>query len=364
MRILLLAPPMSVVGGQSVQADRLIQALPVASVEENVEAELLAFPPEPRGFLLRKAQKIPLVRTAANTLTVLWRLVARARRFDVLHIFTAAGSALLLTPLPAMLIARLFGLPTVLNCHDGRAEAMLAAKPWARRVFGLADALVAPSGYLTDVFRRHGLEAGTVPNAIDASGFRYRERGELRPRFLHNRGFEELYNVPCTLRAFALVQKRYPDASLELPHDGPLRGELERLLVDLGLRNVRFLGAVSPERMAELYDEAEIYWMSPNVDNMPLSALECFASGLPLISTRAGGVPYIVEHERTGLLVDLDDHEAMAQAAFRLLEEEGLGTRLAENGRRELDRYEPGAVAREWVKAYESQIRIPTRHKM
>ena len=97
---------------------------------------------------------------------------------------------------------------------------------------------------------------------------------------------------------------------------------------------------------------------------MPLSALECFASGLPVISTRVGGVPYIVEDGRTGLLVDVDDHEAMARAAFRLLEEDGLAARLAENGRRELARYEPEAVAQEWIALYESQIRMPTRHRM
>lgn len=351
---------MSVVGGQSVQADMLIQALSSAGVK----VELLAFPPEASGALLRTAQRIPFVRTVANTCVVLWRLVFRARRFDLIHVFTASGTALLLTPLPAMLIAKLFALPIVLNCHDGRAEAMLADKPWARRVFGLADALAAPSGYLTGVFEKNGLTARTVHNAIDASVFRFRGRRKTRPRFLHNRGFEQLYNVPCTLRAFALVQEKYPEASLALPHDGPLRGELERLVDDLGLRNVEFLGAVSPERMAELYDEADIYWMSPNVDNMPLSALECFASGLPVISTRAGGVPYIVEDGRTGLLVDVDDHEAMARAAFRLLEEDGLAAQLAQNGRRELARYEPEAVAKEWIALYESQIRMPIRHRM
>jgi len=342
------------------QAQRLIAALR----SEGVDVTLLPFPPDPEGPLTRFARRIGGLRTVSNVLWLLLRIPRTIRNSDVLHLFGTAGTAFWWAPFPLLFASKASRTPTILHWHDGRIEGQLDRHPWTNWGIGLADKLVAPSGYLTDVFRRHDLEAQTIVNTVDPSRFRYRERRPIRPVFLHNRGFEDLYNVACTLRAFALVQRRYPEASLALPHDGSRRAELERLASELGLRNVRFLGAVSPARMAELYDEAEIYWMSPNVDNMPLSALECFASGLPLISTRAGGVPYIVEHERTGLLVDLDDHEAMAQAAFRLLEEEGLGPRLAENGRRELARYEPGAVAREWVKAYESQIRIPTRHRM
>jgi phenylacetate-CoA ligase len=148
-----------------------------------------------------------------------------------------------------------------------------------------ADALVSPSEYLAGVFRSYGLAAECIPNIIDARRFRYRERGPLRPVFLHNRGFEPLYNVACTLRAFAIVQKHYPQASMTLAHDGPGRGGIEQLARELGLRNVSFAGRVSQQRMVELYDEADIFWMSPNIDCMPLSVLESYAAGLPVIAT-------------------------------------------------------------------------------
>jgi len=342
------------------QAQRLIAALRA----EGLRVALLPFPPDPKSALGRLARRIGGLRTISNVLWLLTRIPRTMRHTDVLHLFGTAGTAFWWAPFPLLFASKATRTPTVLHWHDGRIEGQLDRHPWTNWGIGLASKLVAPSGYLVDVFRRHDLESQTIVNTVDPDRFRYRERREIRPRFLHNRGFEDLYNVPCTLRAFARVQKKYPEASLALPHDGPLRGELEELAADLGLRNVDFLGPVAPDDMAELYDQADIYWMSPNVDNMPLSALECFASGLPIISTRAGGVPYIVEDGRTGLLVDLDDHQAMAQAAFRLLEEDGLATRLAENGRAELARYEPQAVAKEWIALYESQIRMPTRHKM
>ena len=348
LRIVILAPPLSVVGGHSVQAFRLLSAL----AGLGVHAEVLEFPPEPDTAALRITQKIGGIRTIANIAAVQARLVRRIRSFDIVHIFGAAYWSMLWLPLPSIMVAKLAKRPAILNFHDGRAEEMLERMPWCAPAFRLADCVVAPSQYLVDVFQRHGIHAETVFNSVEPERFRFRERSDLRPVFLHNRGFEELYNVPCMLRAFGLVQEQRPDARLLLPHDGPLRSELEALVRDLGLRDVEFLGEVSAERMRNLYDEADIFWMSPNIDNMPLSVLECYASGLPVISTEAGGVPYTVENERTGLLVPLNDHAAMAQAALRLLDDPDLARRLSRAGREEVTKYQPEATAREWVRVY------------
>jgi len=92
--------------------------------------------------------------------------------------------------------------------------------------------------------------------------------------------------------------------------------------------------------------------MSPDMDNMPLSVLECYASGLPLVSTVAGGVPYIVANAQTGLLVALNDHTAMARAAIRLIEEPGLAAHLSRNGFAECQKYTGPAVASRWMALY------------
>src|SRR6202035_452831 len=114
----------------------------------------------------------------------------------------------------------------------------------------------------------------------------------------------------------------------------------------------RFIGRVSREKIWGVYDQADIYLTNPYVDNMPVSLLECFAAGLPVIATRVGGIPYILQHERTGLLVDCDDHREIANSAFRLLEEDGLAPRLVRNAREECRKYTPAAVASQWVQFY------------
>jgi glycosyltransferase involved in cell wall biosynthesis len=170
--------------------------------------------------------------------------------------------------------------------------------------------------------------------------------------FLHNRILEPLYNVPCSLRAFQIVQRHHPEASLTVAHDGPSRPELEALSRELGLRNTRFVGVVPPAEVATLYDAADIYFTSPDIDCMPGSILESFASGLPVVATSAGGIPYIASHEETALLVPKGDHEAMAQAALRLLREPDLVERLTRAAHASCARYAEGPVREQWSALY------------
>ena len=105
-------------------------------------------------------------------------------------------------------------------------------------------------------------------------------------------------------------------------------------------------------RIAELYDQADIYITTPNIDCMPGSLLECMASGLPIVATRAGGIPYLVADRKTALLVDLDDDEGVARSCFELLDDPDLVERLTSAGREEVERYQCGPVRDAWVTLY------------
>jgi glycosyltransferase involved in cell wall biosynthesis len=174
----------------------------------------------------------------------------------------------------------------------------------------------------------------------------------LRPVFLSNRNLEPLYNVACILRAFAHIQRRYPEAALIVAGDGSQRAELEALARELSLHNTEFIGRVEQARMHELCERADIYLNSSNIDNMPGSIIEAYAAGLPVVTTDAGGIPYILKHEETGLMVARDDHEALAACALRLLEDGELAARLADNAHAACRQYSWAAVRDEWLKLY------------
>jgi L-malate glycosyltransferase len=348
--VLLIAPSTNIVGGQSIQADRLLRAF---AANDEVDLRLCSIDP-PLPAVIRR---IPYLRTAVNALVYYARLVKGVFESDIVHAFTSSFWGYTLWVIPAVWLSRLLGKKAIVNYRDGRAEAHLRDWPSAVATLKRADAIVVPSPYLVEVFGKFGLHAEVVPNVIDLLRFRHRDRRTVRPEFLTNRGLEPLYNVDCALRAFRLIQNRYPDARFVVANDGPLRGELEALAAKLGLKNISFPGSVDQSRMAEMYYAADIYVMSPLIDNMPGTVLECFASGLPLVSTAAGGIPYVAEHGRNALLTCPGSPEALAEACFQLLEEPGLAFKLAEQGYSDcVERYSVGSVRNQWQKLYKTML--------
>lgn len=113
--------------------------------------------------------------------------------------------------------------------------------------------------------------------------------------------------------------------------------------------------------MANLYREADIAINPSLVDNMPNSVLEALASGLPVVSTNVGGVPYIVRDDKTALLVPPRSPEAMASAITRLIDEPSLCSRLIDNGLAEVQRYTWKTVWPVWEKVYQSALSQKTR---
>lgn len=354
IRVLLVAPSLDILGGQAVQASRLLACL------RQLPGLQIDFQPiNPNiGFIRR----IKFVRTAVSFGLYVLQLLVRGWRYDLFHIFTASYSSYTLWSLPALACAKLFGKKVVFNYRDGQAEDHLRNWRSALPTLRLADAIVTPSGFLVEVFARFGITAQSIFNIIDPGDFRYRQRRQLRPIFLHNRILEPLYNIQCALRAFQRIQQRYPDASLTIAHDGPSRRELEQYAASLALRNTRFVGRVPHTEIAGLYDAADLYLTSPNFDCMPGSLLECFASGLPVIATKAGGIPFIATHEQNALLVECDDDAAMANAAFRLLEDPDLVERLTQQALLECHRYAAPAVQQQWWALYQKLL-DPVRAK-
>jgi glycosyltransferase involved in cell wall biosynthesis len=350
IRVLLIAPSLRILGGQAVQATRLLREL-------RKEPELrIEFQPINPDFpaLLAWVARVPYLRTALTFAMYNAQLLWRIPRYDVVHTFSAGLSSYTLWTIPAVLWSRLFGRKFILNYRDGQIAEHLERWRSAAATMRLADVIISPSEYVVDVLKKHGIAASTIFNVIDLTPFRFRARRKLRPVFMTNRILEPLYNVDCVLRAFQIVQSKYPEASLKVAHDGVCRPHLEALARQLGLRNTQFVGRVPHARVPDLYDEADIYLTSPNIDCMPGSLLECYASGLPLVATRTGGIPFIVRDGETGLLVECNDHEAMARCAIRLLEDEDLVERITRQGFAELDKYDwqKGRIGEKWMAVY------------
>src|SRR5687767_4896098 len=212
LRIALVAPSMGILGGQAIQADRLLRAW---KGDPDVNAWLVPINPLLPG-ILRRAVEVKYVRTFATQLCYWPLLLRELRRADVVHIFSASYFSFLLAPLPAVLIAKLLGKPVVMNYRSGQAPDHLRRSAIARATLRWVERNAVPSRFLQGVFAEHGIKSDVIPNIVDVDRFQFKPRRPLRPNVLSTRNFEELYNVSCTLRAFRLVQDRYPDATLTL----------------------------------------------------------------------------------------------------------------------------------------------------
>lgn len=348
LRVAIVAPSLRYVGGQAVQADLLLR---LWRDDPEVETSFIAVdPPLPR--VLSWAARIPGLRTVLREPIYIWHLWRGLRDVDAAHIFSASYWSFLLAPAPAWLVAKLRGKRTVINYRSGEARDHLKRFRSGKFVLSRADRIIVPSGYLVDVFGEFGLRAAVVPNLVDLSQFRYRERNPLRPHLVCTRGFSAYYSVDVVVKAFAEVKKEYPEARLDLVGGGPLEGEVRQLVADLKLDGVNFAGVASRTEIGRHYDQADIFINASWLDNMPVSVIEAFGEGTPVVTTAPESMPYLVEHERTGLLSAVGDEKALAANVVRLLRDPDLAAALAKNAYEESQRYTWEAVRGQWVGVY------------
>ena len=348
IRVAFVAPSLRYVGGQSVQADLLMQ-----NWKDDPDVEARFVPVDPRfpcglGWI----ERVPLLRTLIREPLYALTLWGKLKDTDVAHIYSASYSSFLLAPLPAWLMARLRGKKTLINYHSGECRDHLGRSYTARRVLKGTDRLVVPSEYLVDVLGEFGLASQAIANIVDGSQFSFRVRRPLHPHLVCTRGFHPYYCVDVVVRAFAEVQKAFPDARLDLVGGGPLERDIRSLVREMKLTGVDFKGIAARNEIGRFYDEADIFINGSRLDNMPVSVLEAFASGMPVVTTEPEGMRYLVEHERTGLLSPPGDWAALAQNVIRVLHDSALADCLVSNAQQEFQRYSWPVVREQWLEVY------------
>jgi glycosyltransferase involved in cell wall biosynthesis len=259
-----------------------------------------------------------------------------------------------------LVIARLRGAGVIVNYRGGHADEFLARAPsHVRWTLQQATLRVVPSAYLHRVFAKYGMDSEVIPNIIDLSRFQPAQRPvDASPHLIVTRNLEPIYDVATALRAFAVVRERYPSARLTVAGSGPELAALERLAAELDIANaVAFPGRIDNAQIPALYASADCMLNPSTVDNMPISILEALACGVPVVSTRAGGVPDLVEDGVTALLVAVGDHAAMAASVLRVLGDRSCAEAVRAAGLAEVKRYSWPRVKQQWQGAYQRASR-------
>ncbi len=346
--VLIAAPSLDIMGGQSVQGDLLIRHLRA----DGVNVGFVPHNPRPPGILYYLT-KVKYIRTVIVSILYIMRLVRMIPNYNIIHVFSASYRAFIISTAPAILIAKYFGKKIVLNYRSGECRDHLLRQGWiAKPIMRLADRIVVPSEYLVRELADFDLEASHVYNLVDLSQFKYKPRERFSPQIIVARNLEKLYNIHASVRAFKLIKNKYPEARLTILGTGQNGHEIRDFVKKEGVSDVFFAGRVERNDIVRLYEEHDIFLNSSDIDNMPVSFLEAYSSGLAVVSTAAGGIPYMCKNGQTGLLVARNDHESLAREMLRIIEDDHLGKQLTTSARAECTKITWPSVREGWHRIY------------
>lgn len=242
-------------------------------------------------------------------------------------------------------------VPLVITPHSYEGRSGLLGRTYARAVtratLERADRVVALTRLEADRLTRLGVEAErirVIPNGIDLeefAGLLPRVARERAPVLLYvGRIFPEQKGLDTLLEAFAEVARRTPARLRLVGDDWGALGALGRRARELGVADrVEATGALPREGVLREYGAADLFVLPSHFDSFPYVLLEAMAASLPVVSTRVGGIPEVVQEGRTALLVPPRDPTALADALVRLLTDPPLAQRFGAAGRSRVEQF-------------------------
>jgi glycosyltransferase involved in cell wall biosynthesis len=229
-----------------------------------------------------------------------------------------------------------------------------------RSLLASAVAVTTPSTYLMEHMRPYRNDIQVLPNGISIGNYPYKLRRPGDCRLIWLRAFHEVYNPEMAVQALALLTQDFPEIHLTMIGPDKGDGSLERTRQEaerLGVTDhLTLLGAVRKEDIPGKLADGDIFVNTARIDNTPVSVLEAMASGLCVVSTCVGGIPYLVQAEREALLVPADDAKGMAEAVRRIIIEPDLSKRLSCNARRKAEQLDWSIILPCWDKLLRSAI--------
>lgn len=268
---------------------------------------------------------------------MLWTTMRARNRYQLALIDVFSGRAFRYAEAVTALLGPL-RRPIILTLHGGDLPNFAASHTKrVRRLFDRAAAITSPSLYLAESLSEFA-SVEVLPNPIDCSKFSgRREPTEVPHRIVWLRAFHRIYRPWDAVEAFALVVRRFPESRLRMIGPDKGDGTLDRVrsvVEQLGLQssvNIVSPGVHHTEVPAAL-SQADIFLNTTAVDNTPISVLEAMASGLPVVSSNAGGLPYLLDQNRTALLTEVGAVDQLAASLCRLIEDRSLYKTLQTNG--------------------------------
>lgn len=254
----------------------------------------------------------------------------------------------------AVVVAKLCSwlkLPYIPILHGGNLPERLRQSPKrCKALFHKALVNVSPSYYLKQAFKARGYDKVLyIPNTLTIEDYPYKQRPINIIKLLWVRSFAEIYNPLLAVKVLKLLTDKGFKA--ELCMVGPdSDGSLTKVKEYCGLHklDVKFTGKLQKKEWLSKAKDYNIFLNTTNFDNTPVSVIEAMALGLPVVSTNVGGMPYLIDHGKEGLLVNPDDVEVMTRAILELYNNQNLVVTLTANARQKVEQFDWEVVKQKW----------------
>lgn len=276
----------------------------------------------------------------------------RRRDYDVAHITIFSGPAFFYAECLVLLLLFL-RKPVSLGLHGGNLPDFAGRHPArVQRLFDRARLVVCPSNYLFEKLKTYRPDLHLIPNAIKICHYNLVSPRPGGARLLWLRAFHVTYNPMMAPAVLARLLETLPQARLTMV--GPDKGDgsfeaTHQMATDLGvLDRINFAGPIPKESVPKVLREHDIFLNTTNFDNTPVSVIEALSCGLPIVSTKVGGIPYLLEHGKTALLVQPGNVAEMAAALKRLVTEPDLALQLSTNGRKLAESFDWSVIMPQW----------------
>lgn len=307
----------------------------------------------------QRSQVVRLLHMAAAAATL-------ARRIDVAQIDVYDGRALRYAEATSRILCWA-NVPVVLTLHGGSLPDHGRRDPRRlSRLLNRASAVTAPSGYMAkEMASLTRNRIHVVPNGISTAVYRPSDLSSVRPSIVWVRRFNRIYDPALAVETLKLVREAFPDATLTMigpdDHDGSLAATLD-CRDSYGLADaIDIRGRIPKQDIPKELVLHGIFLNTTTIDNAPVSVVEGMAAGLCVVSTNAGGIPDLLEDERTALLAPVGDAEALAAGVKRLLHDPEFADRLRQNSLTYAQEFDwETKVIPGWVELFEDVI---TEHR-
>lgn len=278
--------------------------------------------------------------------------ICRNRKSDYVIIDTYSTSNFYFSYVSAILCG-IFKLRFIPILHGGNLPERLERSPrMSRRIFNHSMINVSPSGYLNYEFKRHGYEnVVTIPNNIYIDDYPFKVRSLFRPRLLWVRSFDKTYNCEMAVDVLHLLLQQYPDAELCMvgPDKDGSQQSVKALAEQYGISDhLKMRGKLSKPEWHKLSEDYDIFISTTNFDNTPVSVIEAMALGLPVVSTNVGGVPFLIDDGKDGLLCEKGNAEDMVRRIVHLISMPNNSVDICSNARKKVKSFDWEVVREQW----------------